>query len=169
MLRHFFVQYACKKGHSVDTDRLLTQDSVERVPHVDSVELRGREGTAHRSVTCKEKKKQRKKLFSFSCMKTKYATSNSKQGSWNCQSSVQSVVDEKWSRLKVVKVLKGFLRLKYCIIFFFSLNNVDTHISFVLLSNWLFNVMGRAHLPKKCHFFSFNLNNSKQRNSYRAL
>lgn len=32
-------------------DRVLTQDSVERVPHVDRVELGGREGTAHRSVS----------------------------------------------------------------------------------------------------------------------
>lgn len=31
--------------------RVLTQDSVERVSHVHRVELGGREGTAHRSVS----------------------------------------------------------------------------------------------------------------------
>lgn len=30
-----------------------TKDSVERVPHVDGVELGSREGTAHGSVRCK--------------------------------------------------------------------------------------------------------------------
>lgn len=52
LLVHFSVQHADKRTVCVDTGRVLTQDSVEGVPHVDSVELGGREGTAHRSVSC---------------------------------------------------------------------------------------------------------------------
>lgn len=47
------------------TDRVLTQDSVERIPHVDSVELGGREGTAHRSVACEITREVRNSGFVF--------------------------------------------------------------------------------------------------------
>ncbi len=45
--------------------RVLTQDSVERVPHIDSVELRCREGTAHRSVACEITREVRNSRFFF--------------------------------------------------------------------------------------------------------
>lgn len=60
------------------TENRLTQDSIERVPHVDGVQLRRRQGAAHGPVSCEATGEMTKQLMKSQAFLFIYSASRKK-------------------------------------------------------------------------------------------